>query len=279
MSQSMLQVIPPFMISHRKVSAFVAFHSPNALRATSKFFLVALAFAYFCLGFGHSQEKQVEERPASPFMVENDLAKYAADATKWEKDVDKISQTNASDGGDDVVLCLGSSSFRLWDTIADDMRPYKVVRRAYGGAKYCDLAIHAPKLVEGLRFRAAMIFIGNDITGKEKDKTPEEIVRLAKIVMATVRKQRPDAPIFLIAVTPSPSRFTQWPKIKVANESLEKLAKSQANTFFVTTQSKYLNEQGEPIPELFVKDMLHQNKDGYAIWASILKDALGKHLN
>jgi len=245
--------------------------------------LAAILVASLCLTSALAQEKTAIERPASPFIaspfiVQNDLVKYAADAAKWDKDVDKLAANIATDSDEDAILCLGSSSFRLWDTIAEDMSPYKVVRRAYGGAKYCDLAIQTPKLVEGLRFRAAMIFIGNDITGKEKDKTPEEIVRLSKIVMDTVRKQHPEAPIFLIAVTPSPSRFEHWPKISKANQSLEKLAMSEKGTFFVSTQSKYLNEQGEPMTELFVKDMLHQNKAGYAIWSSILKDALNKNL-
>ena len=224
------------------------------------------------------QEKTANENNSLQFNAKHDLTKYALEAAKWDKDVAKLAATNSTEGGEDFILCLGSSSFRLWDTIAEDMAPYKIVRRAYGGAKYCDLAIHSPQLVNGLRFRAAMIFIGNDITGKETDKTPEEVARLAKIVIDTVRKQRPNAPVFLIAVTPSPSRFQHWPRIKLANQSLEKLAGSEANTFFVASQNKYLNLQGEPRPELFVKDMLHQNKEGYAIWSSLLKDSLEKNL-
>ena len=276
------------MLAHHPVLIFGYALSCTTLRVVgittrSVVQLSAILVVGLCFSSALAQEKTAIERPAaprpaSPFIVENDLAKYAADAAKWDTDVDKLAANNATDGGEEVILCLGSSSFRLWDTIAEDMSPYKVVRRAYGGAKYCDLAIQTPKLVEGLRFRAAMIFIGNDITGKEKDKTPEEIVRLAKIVMNTVRKQRPEAPIFLIAVTPSPSRFEHWPKISKANQSLEKLAMSEKGTFFVSTQSKYLNEQGEPMSELFVKDMLHQNKTGYAIWSSILKDSLNKNL-
>ena len=259
------------------------FHSFAERKSTIKaramlIMLAAIAVASLWHSSAAAQEKKAIERPASPFMVEHDLGKYAVDASKWDNDVAKLTENNSTDGGDDAILCLGSSSFRLWDTISEDMSPYKIVRRAYGGAKYCDLAIHTPKLVAGLRFRAAMIFIGNDITGKVKDKAPEEIVRLSKIVMDSVRKQRPEAPIFLIAVTPSPSRFEQWPKISVANQSLEKLAASEKNTFFVSTQTKYLNEQGQPLPELFVKDMLHQNKAGYAIWSVILKDALSKNL-
>ncbi len=239
---------------------------------------IVFSFLAFDAPWVNGQEKTASENASQQFIARHDLTKYAADATKWDKDVAKLSQSNTTEGGDDFILCVGSSSFRLWDTISEDMAPNKIVRRAYGGAKYCDLAIHAPQLVEGLRFRAAMIFVGNDITGNAKDKTPEEVARLSKIVIDTVRKQRPDAPVFLIAVTPSPSRFQHWPKIILANQALEKLTSNDTNTFFVSTQSKYLNAQGEPRAELFVKDMLHQNKEGYAIWASILKDNLDKNL-
>ena len=240
--------------------------------------LIAILSTIAIVSSAFSQEKTPNKTTSLQFIEKHDLGKYATDAAKWDKDVDKLSANNADDGGEDFILCLGSSSFRLWSTISDDMAPYKIVNRAYGGAKYCDLAIHAPKLVEGLRFRAAMIFVGNDITGKETDKTPEEVVHLSKIVIDVVRKQRPNAPVFLIAVTPSPSRFQHWPRIKQANQSLEKLTAKEANTFFVATQNRYLNQQGEPRAELFVEDMLHQNKDGYAIWSSILKDALEKNL-
>jgi hypothetical protein len=239
---------------------------------------IVFSFLSASVPWVHGQEKTANENASQQFIARHDLTKYAADAAKWDKDVAKLAQNNATDGGDDAILCLGSSSFRLWDSISEDMAPHKIVRRAYGGAKYCDLAIHAPQLIDGLRFRAAMIFVGNDITGNAKDKTPEEVARLSKIVIDTVRKHRPNAPVFLIAVTPSPSRFQHWPKIILANQALEKLASNDTKTFFVSTQSKYLNAQGEPRAELFVKDMLHQNKDGYAVWASILKDTLGKNL-
>ncbi len=240
---------------------------------------ILFLFINACAPLVFGQERTASENASQLFVAKHDLTKYAADAAKWDQDVAKLASTNATDGGEDAILCLGSSSFRLWDTISEDMAPHKIVRRAYGGAKYCDLAIHTSQLIEGLRFRAAMIFVGNDITGNVKDKTPEEVARLSKIVIDTIRKQRSDAPVFLIAVTPSPSRFQHWPKIVLANQALEKLASNNEKTFFVATQRKYLNEQDEPRPELFVKDMLHQNKEGYAIWASILKDSLDKYLH
>jgi hypothetical protein len=212
------------------------------------------------------------------YLQTNDLSKYASEASKWETDIAKLVVNNETEGANDAILCLGSSSFRLWDSISEDMAPYTIVRRAYGGAKYCDLAIYAPRLVDGLQFRAAMVFIGNDITGIETDKSPDEIARLARLVVNSVRKQNPSAPVFLIAITPTPSRFKHWPKIEQANQSLSKLSEIESNVFYVATQDKYLDSQGLPIASLFVEDMLHQNQTGYAIWSSILKSALNDHL-
>ncbi len=255
------------------------------IRLSQKFRLVPRHFLGVLLLFGlgslspaNAQEKPANANASTDRIAKLDLTKYAEDAAKWDQDVAKLSGGNATQGGPETILCMGSSSFRLWDSISDDMAPYKVVRRAYGGAKFCDLAIHAPQLIEGLQFRAAMIFVANDIVGKEKDKSPEEVARLAKIVIDAVRKENPSAPVFLIAITPCPSRFPTWPTIAMANQSLEKLCTPESKTYFVATQSKYLDAKGQPMPELFVKDMLHQNKDGYAIWSGLLKDALNKIL-
>jgi hypothetical protein len=227
------------------------------------------------------QEKPVVEKLSESnieFCSKNDLLKYSTGGEKWKAEVRKLTQSNSVDGSDDSILCLGSSSFRLWNSIGVDMAPYKMVRRAYGGAKYCDLAIHTQQLIDGLRFRAVIIFVGNDITGSVTDKSPEEIVRLSSLVMATIRSQKPAVPIFLIAVTPTPSRFKHWSKTEKANLALEGLAKSLPNTFFVKTDTKYLDANQAPRPELFGKDMLHQNQQGYNLWASIIKESLAANL-
>lgn len=242
--------------------------------------LVPLFFLGFLFAAGSLEPAFAQEKPPQNASTERiaklELTKYAEDAAKWDQDVAKLSAGNATQGSPETILCMGSSSFRLWDSISDDMAPFKVVRRAYGGAKFCDLAIHAPKLIEGLRFRAAMIFVANDIVGKEKDKSPAEVARLAKIVIDAIRKENPAAPVFIIAITPCPSRFQTWPTIAMANQALEKLCTPESKTYFVATQAKYLDAKGQPKPELFVKDMLHQNKDGYAIWSVLLKEALNR---
>lgn len=209
--------------------------------------------------------------------VQELLLPFREDAKKWEEDVARLASGNLSEGGPNAVVLLGSSSFRLWEDAAQDLAPYKIVRRGYGSARYRDLAIHAPALLARLEFQAVFLFIANDITGKELDVTPENAGRLAEVVVRAVRYAQPNATIFLVAVTPTPSRFEYWPRIQQVNLQFQQQAKKYPKVHFLATESLFLDSQGQPRAELFVEDRLHLNEEGYAIWSKLFLDALREH--
>lgn len=230
------------------------------------------------------QEKKPTEQKSAPESLRapidpehiraNHLEAYVERALKWDKEVATLAANNATEGSDDSILFLGSSSIRLWNSIVQDIAPWKPVRRGYGGSKFCDVALYTPQLIRGLKYQAAAIFVANDITGSELDKTPEEIARLAKVVIDSIRAERPDAPVMLISITATPSRFKHWTRIEKANRALEKLSSELKNVSFLETQASYLTPEGEPKPEYFVKDMLHQNPDGYRVWGGLVRKKL-----
>jgi len=204
------------------------------------------------------------------------LEPFRKAAMEWEKDVEKLSATNDTAGSNDTIVCLGSSSFRIWDTIDSDMAPYRMVRRAYGSARYRDLAIYTPKLIHNLAFSKAMVFIGNDIVGKDLDVTPETVGKLARIVVGSILKEQPNASVYLIAVTPTPSRFRLWDKIQLVNQQLEQIASEQTQVHFIPTANAFLSADGQPIEGYFKSDKLHLNEEGYRVWSEILKKHLGE---
>ncbi len=206
---------------------------------------------------------------------ESPLSKYETAAAKWEPEIVKLEQSDQSEVADaDDILFLGSSSIRLWKEIAQDMAPWSVVSRGYGGAKYSDLAIYVNRLVAAHHPRAIVIYVGNDITGKSSDKTPEEIVQLVDHITTTIQAKLPDVDIFFIGITPTPVRWQAWPATSAANVAIAEYCKRKPTTHFIATAKDYLNEQGMPREELFLKDRLHQNTDGYAIWNKIIKREL-----
>ena len=217
----------------------------------------------------------------SPLQTEDPLAAYRAAAIeRWEVDIqalEKLDQQQQDPAH--AVLFLGSSSIRRWDSIAKDMAPYPVIQRGYGGAKYSDLAVFIERLLGSHQFDAVAIFVGNDIAGKKEDKTADEVLRLIKIVVAKIHEKKADAPIFLIAVTPTISRFAAWGKIKQVNSLMESYSQSEKLVHYIGTAEHFLDSANKPIDKYFVADKLHLNSDGYRVWSGIIKQAFDKVLS
>lgn len=206
--------------------------------------------------------------------------KYNKEASeKWEKDILRFEQQDKSEKDpDNAVLFAGSSSIRLWSTIKEDVAPYPVIQRGFGGSKFSDLAVYTKRIVFPHQLRALVIFEANDITGGKTDKSPEEVVKLFRNIVRTVRRKYADQPILLFEITPTKSRWAVWPTIKQTNQLLKESCSKMHNTYFIETASSYLNKTGEPRTELFIKDMLHQNHDGYIIWGELVKKKLDEVL-
>jgi len=211
-------------------------------------------------------------------VADDPLSQYRdAAIEKWSGDMDRIAKLDKSQQDPpEAVLFLGSSSIRLWKEIADDLKPWPVIERGFGGSKFSDVAVFADQLIKPHKFRAVAIFVGNDVTGKPDDKTPEEVVRLFEHVVAVVRKYAPQAPVFLIEITPTPKRWAAWPKIQEVNAALKKACEKGEHLHFISTHQRYLDSNGQPMPELFREDLLHQNRDGYQRWSQLIRDEFAK---
>ena len=206
--------------------------------------------------------------------------KYTAEATKnWEKDIVKFEQLDKSEKDpDNAIFFAGSSSIRLWSTLKEDVSPYPVIQRGFGGSKFSDLAVYAKRIVYPHQFKALVIFEANDITGSKTDKSPEDVVKLFRQIVRTVRKKYAEQPIFLFEITPTKSRWAVWPTVKTTNKMLKESCSKLHNTYFIETAAAYLNKEGEPRKELFIKDMLHQNHEGYVIWGDLVRKKLDEVL-
>jgi lysophospholipase L1-like esterase len=197
----------------------------------------------------------------------------------WEPEIQKFENLDKTEHyPDDAVIFAGSSSIRLWSTLSDDMAPYEVIQRGYGGSRLSDFAVYSDRILSPHKCSALVLFIANDITGGPNDKTPEEVKTLFLYVLKTFRKNHPDTPVFWIAVTPTSSRWKAWPQIKIANDLISESCKNQRNTYFIKTAYAFLNEKGEPRDELFRADKLHLNDNGYKIWSAIIKTELDRVL-
>jgi len=93
-----------------------------------------------------------------------------------------------------AVLFLGSSTIRLWTTLAQDFPDQRVINRGFGGSEIADSTHFADRIVfpympKAIFFRAG----GNDIAG---GKAPAAVFEDFKEFVATVHARLPATDIF-----------------------------------------------------------------------------------
>ena len=228
-----------------------------------------------CLFSSHAFAQETES------INPNDILQpYREAATdRWEKSIEAFDELNQTESyPENSVLFIGSSSIRRWDTMATDMAPYSTIRRGYGGAKFTDMAVFVDRIVTPHQYQALVMFVANGVVGKPEDHTPDQIEELTRHIVSVSQKHQPEAPVFLIEITPCEKRFDVWPKIRAVNARLREVALSTPDTYFIPTASDYLKADGTPRPELFVEDQLHLNETGYEIWGRLIRDRLGEVL-
>ncbi|MDP4712440.1 MAG: GDSL-type esterase/lipase family protein [Saprospiraceae bacterium] len=206
---------------------------------------------------------------------------YIASKAEWESEIQALEALDRQESyPDDAILFVGSSSIRLWNTIAADMAPFVPIQRGYGGARLTDMIHFTDRLVGPHKVQAIVCFVANDIAGDpQRDIAPQEVLKVFRYFVRQVRNIHPNTPIFQIAITPTPSRWAHYPQIAEANQLIKDYCEKNDNLFFINTVPAYLDAQGQPRPELFVKDMLHLNRAGYDLWREQIKTVLDAELN
>ncbi len=199
------------------------------------------------------------------------------DVLRWEQDMQVFDSLNAAEDSDEkTLLVTGSSSIRLWDHIHEDLAPFEVMQRGYGGAKLTDFNHYSNRIIKSQQFKGILVFVANDIAGGEYDKSPKEVFQLYKALIKQIRERNPNTPIFWIEVTPTPSRWHAIGEIREAGDHIKNYCMKSEDLFFIDTYDRFMTSNSEPDPKLFRSDMLHLNLDGYELWTEIILSALEK---
>jgi len=173
------------------------------------------------------------------------------------------------------ILFVGSSSIRKWDDLQLDFGSYNVLNRGIGGAVISDISYYVQDLVFDYAPRQIVLYVGeNDIV--VANETPDIILSKTIALYKSIRAKLPYVPIVYIAMKPSPSRDKYMKKTRETNNLIHKFLSTEKNVTFVDVYSLLLKD-GHSRPELFVSDMLHMNKKGYAIWANAVRPYLLKY--
>lgn len=187
---------------------------------------------------------------------------------EWENDMQRFAAEDARSppprGG---VVFTGSSSIRLWDTLAQDFPGVPVINRGFGGSELRDSTWYADRTIVRYAPRQVLIYAGdNDLNS---GRSPQQLQADFIAFVERVRRDLPKAKIAYISTKPSPSRAQLLPVQREANALIQAEAR-RLGVDYIDVFTPMLDASGQPNGALFVEDRLHMNAAGYDIWQRVI---------
>ena len=210
----------------------------------------------------------------APVLRADDQAPAKAhDFAKWESEIAAFekadAQTPPAKGG---IVFVGSSSIRLWKTLAEDFPQHRVLNRGFGGSEIADSVHFADRIVLPYAPRMVVLYAGgNDLNN---GRPPEEVFADFTAFAVKVRAALPAAEIAYISSAGNPARWAQVEKVRALNSLIEGYIRQQTNMKFINVFPRMLGDDGLPKPDIFVADKLHMNPEGYKIWTAVIRPLL-----
>jgi len=194
----------------------------------------------------------------------------AASPEAWAKDIAALTATDAANPPPaGAVVFVGSSSIRLWTTLAQDFPGIPTINRGFGGSELADSVFYEDRLVLAYHPRLVVLFAGtNDLWA---GKSPESVAANFTAFRSRLHAALPQTKLIYIAITLAPSRARIHEQMRTANRLIAADCATDPRCTFLDINPSMLGpDGGTPRPELFRPDQLHLLPAGYAIWTKVL---------
>jgi len=171
------------------------------------------------------------------------------------------------------IVFVGSSTIRLWSSLASDFSGLPVINRGFGGSTFPEALHYLQRTVVRYHPRTVVVYEGdNDLAS---GRTPRQIADDYRTFVRAVRDSLPNARIVFLAIKPSPSRWKLEPQRQEANRLVRAIVAKDANQTFVDVGTPMIDpSSGHPRPPLYRADSLHMTPAGYAIWRATVVPVL-----
>ncbi len=228
--------------------------------------LVLFVGMFFLVFSGYAQHLNTEKATQNKLNIEKSQNPFENEILAFEKS-DSIQFPPK-----DAVLFVGSSSIRLWKTLADDFPELQVINRGFGGSKTAEVLHYFDRIVKPYHPKTIVYFAGtNDLAGSVP---PHEVVANVEEFIKKVAKLFPETNIIVFSNTIAVSRKHLRESYLETNTLLKEMLKKYPQTSYLDVTTPGLKPDGWPRPEIYGPDSLHLNATGYEMWKNLLKPLL-----
>ena len=213
--------------------------------------------------------ERAEELFLSPSTAE-DLEEPPA---MWCNEIKRLKRRIAKlETQENLIAFYGSSSVRLWVHMKRDLSPFHVINFGFGGSTFAWCIHYFDEIFQEANPEKIVLYAGeNDLNG---GRTPQEVLADCHVLVEKIKTKYPTVELALISLKPSVEREALIPLIMETNLLLSKYVISELNAQYINVFAQMITTDNRPIPELYLSDGLHLNKQGYELWSTAIKKAL-----
>ena len=172
------------------------------------------------------------------------------------------------------ILFIGSSIFRRWTTLTDDMAPLPVFNRAFGGSRTHDVLYYMDKIVFPYEPKLIFYYCGSNDAGGSVPAN--KVVNNIKEFFERVEQRLPGTKIFFVSVNRSPQRIAKWPGIDSINAMIQAYCRQSAKRQYIDVNIALFDSTGKPRYDLYLEDQLHFKEESYKEFTRIIKPIVAK---
>ena len=203
-------------------------------------------------------------------------APLALDAQRYQADIERMLERDKTNPPPrEGIEFIGSSIFRLWTNLGEQMAPLPVFNRAFGGSVTQDLLDRMDQIVLPYKPRIIVYYCGsNDVNA---GRSAEEILANTRQFVKIVNEKLPGTFIYYTAIQKAPDKRARWDVVDAVNREMEQYSHENKKLGYIDL-NPVLFRGGSLREDLFLSDKLHFRPEStaYAEFAEVVKPVLMK---
>ncbi|MCX6137806.1 MAG: GDSL-type esterase/lipase family protein [Ignavibacteriales bacterium] len=173
-----------------------------------------------------------------------------------------------------AIEFIGSSIFRQWTTVTEDMAPLPVYNRAFGGSRTAEVLYYMDRIVLPYQPQIIVYYCGsNDINNGDQ---PADIAGRFFQFCERVHQKQPETRVFYVSINRAPQKMVRWSAVDSTNDIVKAYCTKARTVDFIDVNPVLFNEKNEPRYELYKTDKLHFKPEAYKEFTAIIKPILEK---
>jgi lysophospholipase L1-like esterase len=171
-----------------------------------------------------------------------------------------------------AILFIGSSIFRQWTHLKEQMAPLPVFNRAFGGSRTDEVLHQVKTLVIPHEPRIIVYYCGsNDVNAGVR---ATEVFLNFKRFCDRVSEALPHARIFFVSINRAPQKMNRWSVVDSANTLVRDYCASNRDRHFIDVNPVLFDKVGKPRLELYRDDQLHFKDPAYEEFTRVIKPVI-----